>query len=140
ARGSQGRKGTLRPPRYPRSPARIPISTSGIPAWCGYRPRRTKADNAAARNLFEDVTRLQPDSPVGPAYLCFTYWADAFRGWIDAADAKAQSLSQADQWAERAMELSGSNGMAHLVLVSGRKQRQIPGRINGICRKSTLQG
>ena len=29
-------------------------------------------DNAAAREAFETLARLQPDSPVGPAYLCFT--------------------------------------------------------------------
>ena len=41
----------------------------------------TKDDNAAAREAFETLTRLQPDSPVGPAHLCFTHWLDAFRGW-----------------------------------------------------------
>lgn len=75
----------------------------------------TKEDNAAARNMFEAVTRLQPDSPVGPAYLCFTYWADAFRGW---AHSKEQSLAQATLWAEKAIKLKGSNGLAQIVLAS----------------------
>jgi adenylate cyclase len=75
----------------------------------------TKDDNAAARDMFETVTRLQPDSPVGPAYLCFTFWVDAFRGWTDS---KEKSLAQAALWAERAMKAKGSNGLAHIVLAS----------------------
>lgn len=78
----------------------------------------TRADNAAAREMFEAVTRLQPESPVGPAYLCFTYWADAFRGWTDSVESKEQSLSEAALWAERATKLKGSNGLAHIVLAS----------------------
>jgi adenylate cyclase len=75
----------------------------------------TKNDNAAAREMFEQVARLQPDSAVGPAYLSFTYWADAFRGWTDAKD---RSLTQAARWAETALERKGSNGLAHIVLAS----------------------
>lgn len=78
----------------------------------------TRADNAAAREMFEAVARLQPDSPVGPAYLCFTYWADAFRGWTDSTESKEQSLAQAARWAERAIKAKGSNGLAHIVLAS----------------------
>jgi adenylate cyclase len=78
----------------------------------------TRADNAAARELFEAVARLQPDSPIGPAYLCFTYWADAFRGWTDSAESKEQSLAQAALWAERAIKAKGSIGLAHIVLAS----------------------
>lgn len=75
----------------------------------------TRDGNAAAREMFEAVARLQPDSPIGPAYLCFTYWADAFRGW---AASKEQSLGQATLWAERAIKTKGSNGLAHIVLAS----------------------
>ncbi|MCA1492044.1 adenylate/guanylate cyclase domain-containing protein [Ensifer sp. NBAIM29] len=71
--------------------------------------------NAAAREMFETVFRLQPDSPVGPAYLCFTFWVDAFRGW---AASKEQSLAQAALWADKAIKLRGSNGLAHIVLAS----------------------
>jgi adenylate cyclase len=75
----------------------------------------TRDGNAAAREMFEAVARLQPDSPIGPAYLCFTYWADAFRGW---ADSKEQSLAQATLLAEKAVKAKGSNGLAHIVLAS----------------------
>jgi hypothetical protein len=52
----------------------------------------TKDDNAAAREAFETLARLQPDSAVGPAYLCFTHWVDAFRGWTDT---KERALAEA---------------------------------------------
>jgi len=75
----------------------------------------TKDDNAAAREMFEHVARLQPDSAVGPAYLCFTHWVDAFRGWTDS---KERSLTQAARWAERALKHTHSNGLAHIVLAA----------------------
>lgn len=75
----------------------------------------TKEDNAAAREAFEQVARLQPDSSVGPAYLCFAHWIDAFRGW---AESEEQSLTSAARWAETATRHRHSNGLAHIVLAS----------------------
>jgi adenylate cyclase len=75
----------------------------------------TKDDNTAAREMFEHVARLQPDSAVGPAYLCFTHWVDAFRGWTDSEE---RSLTQAARWAEKAVKHRKSNGLAHIVLAS----------------------
>jgi adenylate cyclase len=75
----------------------------------------TKDDNAAAREMFEQVARLQPDSAVGPAYLCFTHWVDAVRGW---SESKERSLTEAARWAERALKHTHSNGLAHIVLAS----------------------
>ena len=75
----------------------------------------TKADNAAAREAFETLTRLQPDSAVGPAYLCFTHWVDAFRGWTDS---KEQALAEAEGWANKSISIRGNNGLAHIVLAS----------------------
>jgi adenylate cyclase len=75
----------------------------------------TEDDNAAAREMFAEVARLQPDSAVGPAYLCFTHWVDAFRGWTSS---KERSLTQAARWAERALRHTHSNGLAHIVLAS----------------------
>lgn len=73
----------------------------------------TKDDNASARQMFEAVARLQPLSPIGPAYVCFTYFLDAFRGWTDSKD---HSLTQAALWAAKTVEFSTSNGLAHIVL------------------------
>jgi class 3 adenylate cyclase/TolB-like protein len=75
----------------------------------------TRDDNAAAREAFEALTRLQPGSPVGPAYLCFTYWVDAFRGWTASPE---RSLAEAELWARQAISFRGSNGLAHIVLAS----------------------
>lgn len=75
----------------------------------------TRDDNAAAREAFAALAALQPDSPTGPGYLCFTYWNDAFRGWTDA---KEQALAEAEHWARKAVALWGNNGLAHIVLAS----------------------
>lgn len=75
----------------------------------------TKENNAIAREMFEQVARLQPESSVGPAYLCFTHWVDAFRGW---ADSKDESLAKAALLAEKTARHSHSNGLAHIVLAS----------------------
>jgi TolB-like protein len=73
----------------------------------------TKDGNIAAQKMYERVTQLQPDSPVGPTYLSFAYWTAVFRGW---AVSKEQSLAQAVQWAEKALEFEGTNGLAHVVI------------------------
>jgi adenylate cyclase len=75
----------------------------------------TKDDNAAAREMFEQVAKVQPDSAVGPAHLCFTHWVDAFRGWTDS---KERSLTEAARWAKRAIKHTNSNGLGHIVLAS----------------------
>jgi len=93
----------------------------------------TREGNAAARDMFEAVACLQPDSPVGPAYLCFTYWADAFRGW---AHTKEESLAQATLWAERAIKLKGSNGLAHIVLASVHLQNRHHDEALATCYKA----
>jgi tetratricopeptide (TPR) repeat protein len=74
----------------------------------------TRSDNAAAREIFETLTHLKPDSTIGPAYLCFTYWVDAFRGWANSRD---QSVSEAVRLAEQALRLDpANNGLPYLVL------------------------
>jgi class 3 adenylate cyclase/TolB-like protein len=75
----------------------------------------TKDDNAAAREAFEALARLQPDSAVGPAYVCFTHWVDAFRGWTDS---KERSLAEAEAWAKKSVSIRGDNGLPHIVLAS----------------------
>jgi TolB-like protein len=74
----------------------------------------TKGDNAAAREIFEILMRLQPESTIGPAYLCFTHWVDVFRGWASSRD---QSLSEAVRFADQAVKLNAANnGLPYLVL------------------------
>lgn len=74
---------------------------------------RTKDDNVAAIREFETVVSLQPDSPVGPAYLCMSHWNDASMGW---SASRNQSLMHAVEWAEKAVKFKETNGMAHIVL------------------------
>jgi adenylate cyclase len=75
----------------------------------------SKGDNAAAREAFATLTRLQPDSPVGPAYQCFTHWVDAFRGWTAS---KERSMTAAEGWAKKSIAIRGNNGLGNIVLAS----------------------
>jgi class 3 adenylate cyclase/TolB-like protein len=81
----------------------------------------TRDDNVRAREAFEKLTRLQPESPIGHAYLCFTYWRDAFNGW---APSKKHALAEAALWARKAASLEGHNGLAHIVLATTHLLRQ----------------
>jgi class 3 adenylate cyclase len=71
-----------------------------------------KDDNAAARHMFEELTRVQPDSVVGPSNVSVTHWLDAFFGWTDSS---AGSIEQAASWAKKAMEYEDNNGIGHAV-------------------------
>jgi adenylate cyclase len=68
---------------------------------------------AAAREMFERVVRLAPDSALGPTYVAFSHWWDAFRGW---SNSPSQSLDAATEWAERAMAMEDADGQAHVVM------------------------
>ena len=72
----------------------------------------TKEDNAAARQMFEELYRVQPDSVMGPSNISFTHWLDAFQGWTDPSE---RSAEQAGRWAEKAMKYEDNNGIGHAV-------------------------
>lgn len=76
---------------------------------------RTKDDNVAARGMFEDVVRLQPDSPVGASYMCMTHWIDALMGW---SESKGHSLRVAAEWARKAVALDDKSGLPQIVLAT----------------------
>jgi adenylate cyclase len=71
-----------------------------------------KDDNATARQMFEELYRVQPDSVVGPSYISVTHWMDAFFGWTDPS---ARSMEQAADWAKKAMQYTENNGIGHAV-------------------------
>ena len=71
-----------------------------------------REDNATARDLFEKLYRVQPDSVVGPSYVSVTHWMDAFFDWTNSA---ARSMEMAATWAKRAMEYEDNNGIGHAV-------------------------
>ena len=73
----------------------------------------TKEDNAAARRMFEDVYRIQPEVVHGPSIVGLTHWLDAFFGW---SDTRSQSFEQAKGWAEKAIGYEENNGLGHAVL------------------------
>lgn len=72
-----------------------------------------KEANAVARENFEEVARLVPQTSIGPTHVAFTHWIDAFRGWTPAA---VHSFKAAAQWAERAMAMDDADGQAHTVM------------------------
>jgi class 3 adenylate cyclase len=71
-----------------------------------------KEDNAAARHMFEELYRVQPDSVTGPSNISVTHWLDAFFGWTDPS---AGSTEQAATWAQKAMQYEDNNGIGHAV-------------------------
>ena len=71
---------------------------------------------------------MKPDSPVGPAYLCFTHWVDAFRGWTES---KQRSLLEAEGWAQKAVSFQGNNGLVvYMPLASLQTVLHSPGEVN----------
>jgi adenylate cyclase len=72
-----------------------------------------KEANAAAREAFEQVARLAPESSIGPTAVAFAHWWDAQRGWTASP---ARSFELAVQWAERAMPMEDTDGQAHTVM------------------------
>ena len=72
-----------------------------------------KEANAAAREAFEQVARLAPESSIGPTAVAFAHWWDAQRGWTASP---ARSFELAVQWAERAMPMEDVDGQAHTVM------------------------
>ena len=73
----------------------------------------TKDDNAAARRMFEDLYRVQPDTVYGPSMVAVTHWWDAFFGW---SDNPARSFEQAAEWANKAIQYEENNGLGYAIL------------------------
>lgn len=71
-----------------------------------------KDDNARAREMFEQLYRVEPDSVIGPGNIAITHWIDGFFGWTEAAE---NSMQQAEKWAIKAMEFDVNNGLGHAV-------------------------
>jgi adenylate cyclase len=69
-------------------------------------------DNALARQMYEELYRVQPDSVIGPSNISITHWLDAFFNWTDNPD---ESIRQAAEWAKKAMQYDNNNGIGHAV-------------------------
>ncbi len=75
--------------------------------------RFTREDMAEARSLFEEVIRLEPESPFGYTDAAWTFYFDLERGW---SDAPAESLERMSDLAYRALELGDISGYSNLML------------------------
>ena len=63
-----------------------------------------------AREIFLEVTRLEPESTIGHAYVGLTHAVEVMQGW---STAPAQSLAEARRWAEQAIAIDPYNAAAH---------------------------
>jgi adenylate cyclase len=72
-----------------------------------------KEDNAAAREMFEKLYEVQPESVMGPSNISVTHWIDGFFNWTDS---RADSYTQAEKWATKAIQYEDNNGLGHAVL------------------------
>ena len=73
----------------------------------------TKEENAQAREMFLELSRVQPDSVMGSSYIAVTHWLDASHGW---SENPGRSAVEAETWAKKAVEYEDNNGLGHVVL------------------------
>jgi len=76
----------------------------------GHMMRHTKADNAKARELFEQAASLAPGYALVFTALGWTYWEDTFHGW---SDTRGESLLRAVELAKKALPLDDSDPDIH---------------------------
>jgi adenylate cyclase len=75
--------------------------------------RFTKADMAEARSLFEEVMRIEPESPFGYADAAWTHYFEVERRW---SEAPSESLDKMSALARRALELGDVSGFPSIML------------------------
>lgn len=93
-----------------------------------YNKRRTKENNALARQMFEKAIQADPNYARAMAECSLTYLVDIFRQWTDSWD---ESLGRAEELAWQAIEIDSSEpwGFVTLGLVyqlRGRNDRALP--------------
>ncbi|MEW5862675.1 MAG: adenylate/guanylate cyclase domain-containing protein [Pseudomonadota bacterium] len=89
--------------------------------------RITREANAQAARCFEDVCRLEPESPLGWIGMAWTHLSASRYGW---SESSAESLERAAALARTALELDEACADAHALLgyhhlVSGRHEEAI---------------
>lgn len=70
-------------------------------------------DVLEAQHLFEEVIRLEPESPLGYASAALAYWAEAGFGRVVV---RSPAMDHAADLARKALELGDTTGYAHLVM------------------------
>jgi tetratricopeptide (TPR) repeat protein len=63
--------------------------------------------------MFEETSRLEPESPLGYAMAAWAYWWAAFRGL---SDDLSLSLERATELARKALTLKDDTGLPHLMM------------------------
>lgn len=69
-------------------------------------------DNKIARNFFEQLHQVEPDSVLGSSNIAVTHYLDAAFGW---SKSQQESYAQAEKWSKTAMEYEDNNGIGHAV-------------------------
>jgi hypothetical protein len=77
-----------------------------------YLGHGTREGFRVAREMFEQLYRVQPDSVIGPSNVSLTHWLDVAAGWSDDSD---ESLLQAGRWAEIAMGYERNDRFGHSI-------------------------
>jgi TolB-like protein len=75
--------------------------------------RFTQEDMGRARCLFEEVMRLEPESPIPYAEMAWTHYFEVERGW---SQAPAESLARMAELCHQSLERGDVSGFAHLML------------------------
>ena len=75
--------------------------------------RFTREDMHEARCLFEEVIRLEPDSPLPYAEVAWTHYFDVERGW---SQSPAESLRRMSELSHQSLERGDVQGYAYLML------------------------
>ena len=78
-----------------------------------YYGRMTKEDNAQARQAYKEAMALDPEYAVPVVGLSYSHWMDVINGW---SMSPRKSMKEAEQLAQRALELDDSLADTHVLL------------------------
>lgn len=92
-----------------KDPKALEIFYKGIHAFF----RMERDEMARARQHFETVARMHPETSTGATWIALTHWFDIQRGW---AQSPETSRRLAVQFAETAAAMEDADGQAHTVL------------------------
>jgi TolB-like protein len=81
--------------------------------WYALYHGTCRQDVLEAQHLFEEVIRLEPESPLGYASAALAYWAEAGFGRVVV---RSPEMERAAELARKALALGDTTGYAHLVM------------------------
>jgi adenylate cyclase len=81
--------------------------------WYALYHGTCRQDVLEAQHLFEEVIRLQPESPLGYASAALAYWAEAGFGRVVL---QSPAMDHAAELARQALALGDTTGYAHLIM------------------------